>query len=69
MTMLCRTAAVAVGFGIFIGLSAATYSTDAGAWEPRKPVNFVVMAGKGGGADKAVSARYHIPAETSCRAA
>jgi tripartite-type tricarboxylate transporter receptor subunit TctC len=24
------------------------------AWEPQKPVEFVVMAGKGGGADKAV---------------
>ncbi len=24
------------------------------AWEPIKPVEFVVMAGKGGGADKAV---------------
>ena len=24
------------------------------AWEPSKPVEFVVMAGKGGGADKAV---------------
>ena len=24
------------------------------AWEPNKPVEFVVMAGKGGGADKAV---------------
>jgi tripartite-type tricarboxylate transporter receptor subunit TctC len=26
----------------------------ASAWEPQKPVEFVVMAGKGGGADKAV---------------
>jgi tripartite-type tricarboxylate transporter receptor subunit TctC len=25
---------------------------DAGAWEPKKPVDFVIMAGKGGGADK-----------------
>lgn len=25
---------------------------DAGAWEPQKPVDFVIMAGKGGGADK-----------------
>ena len=29
-----------------------TYSQDVIAWEPKKPVTFVVMAGKGGGADK-----------------
>lgn len=27
-------------------------STVAYAWEPRKPIDFVIMAGKGGGADK-----------------
>jgi tripartite-type tricarboxylate transporter receptor subunit TctC len=30
-----------------MAFSAASY-----AWEPKKPVDFVIMAGKGGGADK-----------------
>ena len=29
-----------------------TVSQDAQAWEPKKPIDFVIMAGKGGGADK-----------------
>ena len=33
------------------------------AWEPSKPVEFVVMAGKGGGADKAVRLLQSIIAE------
>ena len=46
---------------IFIGLGAvaafglvSTVSTDAMAegWQPKKPVEFVIMAGKGGGADR-----------------
>ena len=39
-----------------IGVSAilAGLPAIAQAWEPQKPVEFVVMAGKGGGADKAV---------------
>ena len=40
---------VAVGVGL--GSVAATDSAHAG-WTPRKPVEFVIMAGKGGGADK-----------------
>ena len=38
-----------------LGLAAAaiTVSTTASAqWEPKKPIDFVIMAGKGGGADK-----------------
>ena len=35
-------------------ISSALITTNAAAWEPNKPVEFVVMAGKGGGADKAV---------------
>lgn len=31
---------------------AATVATPALAWEPRKPVDFVIMAGPGGGADQ-----------------
>ena len=40
-----------------VGVSTMLISLPAivqAAWEPKKPVEFVVMAGKGGGADKAV---------------
>ncbi len=33
-------------------LAAAGLATGAQAWEPQKPIDFVIMAGKGGGADK-----------------
>ena len=44
------------GLGIALGLGVAAVGMPqtAFAWEPKKPVQFVVMAGKGGGADKAV---------------
>ena len=32
--------------------SAATFSQTASAWEPKKPVEFIIMAGAGGGADQ-----------------
>ncbi len=36
-----------------IGLTCAgMLATTASAWEPNKPIDFVIMAGKGGGADK-----------------
>lgn len=34
------------------GISLALGATAASAWEPTKPIDFVIMAGKGGGADK-----------------
>lgn len=37
-----------------LALSLGVTSTAMAAWEPQKPIEFVVMAGKGGGADKAV---------------
>lgn len=42
---------------VFIGLAGAAamtglLSTPAAAFEPTKPINFIIMAGKGGGADK-----------------
>jgi tripartite-type tricarboxylate transporter receptor subunit TctC len=41
------------GFGLAFGASVSMNSDSAtAAWEPKKPVQFVVMAGKGGGADK-----------------
>ncbi len=48
-------------------LIAATYAffpqSANAAWEPQKPIEFVVMAGKGGGADKAVRLMQSIIAK------
>jgi len=41
----------AVAAGVGIALS-SVMPTAAQAWEPKKPVEFVIMAGQGGGADK-----------------
>ncbi len=46
---LLTTAAVALSFFLTVPLTAKT--AEAG-WTPKKPVNFIIMAGKGGGADK-----------------
>ncbi len=54
------------GLGVAVGLGVAAVglpqAADA-AWEPKKPVEFVVMAGKGGGADKAVRLMQSIIAK------
>ncbi len=42
----------ALGMALVLGAGGATVATDALAWEPKKPIEFVIMAGKGGGADK-----------------
>mgnify|MGYP000539521322 CR=1 FL=1 len=42
-----------VALGLGLGFAVAPVGS-AQAWEPKKPVEFVVMADKGGGADKAV---------------
>ncbi len=41
----------AVAAGVSVALSSMV-TTAAQAWEPKKPVEFVIMAGQGGGADK-----------------
>ncbi len=44
-----------LGLAAFVGLGVTVSSaltSDALAWEPKKPIEFVIMAGKGGGADK-----------------
>ena len=43
-----RAAALAASFVVGAALSSVAY----GAWEPTKPVTFVVPAGTGGGADQ-----------------
>ena len=42
---------MAVALGVGLGFSAVLKDATA-AWEPKKPVEFVIMAGKGGGADR-----------------
>ena len=49
------TKLLSLGLALGLGLGFTVVSVDsAKAWEPKKPVEFVIMAGKGGGADKAV---------------
>jgi tripartite-type tricarboxylate transporter receptor subunit TctC len=48
-----KALSLGVALGLGLGFSAVTVDS-AQAWEPKKPVEFIVMAGKGGGADKAV---------------
>ena len=43
---------LAFGIAAVAGLGMLSASQDAGAWEPQKPVEFVIMAGQGGGADR-----------------
>ncbi|MGI9405491.1 MAG: tripartite tricarboxylate transporter substrate binding protein, partial [Hyphomicrobiaceae bacterium] len=48
-----KPAKITLGLCLAAGVGLASAPASA-AWEPTKPVQFVVMAGKGGGADKAV---------------
>ena len=49
------TKLLSLGLALGLGLGFTVASVDsAKAWKPKKPVEFVIMAGKGGGADKAV---------------
>ncbi len=43
---------VAAVVGLGVTFSSAMISKAEAGWEPKKPVDFVIMAGKGGGADK-----------------
>lgn len=54
-----------LGLGLALGVGLATFGLPkaALAWEPQKPIEFVVMAGKGGGADKAVRFMQNIIAK------
>lgn len=47
------TPLLSLGLAAGLVLTSGVVSTDAqAAWEPKKPVEFVIMAGKGGGADR-----------------
>ena len=48
--ILCAAVALSVGLGFTA--AAVKDAVAAANWEPKKPVEFVIMAGKGGGADK-----------------
>ncbi|MCZ6814120.1 MAG: tripartite tricarboxylate transporter substrate binding protein, partial [Alphaproteobacteria bacterium] len=54
MKPFTKLSTIALGAIIALGAGTIAASTDAVAWEPKKPVQFIIMAGKGGGADKAV---------------
>ena len=41
-----------VTLALAVGMTSCALSGPALAWEPNKPINFIIMAGKGGGADK-----------------
>ncbi len=52
MKTLFRSATYVVLGVLLMAFGAVMAPQDAGAWEPKKPVNFIILAGKGGGADK-----------------
>ncbi len=49
MKMLYKRTAMPV---VVAALATMAFSGTSYAWEPKKPIDFVIMAGKGGGADK-----------------
>lgn len=58
-----QTRTLALAFGLAAGFGLAAVGAADAAWEPKKPVEFIVMAGKGGGADKAVRLMQSIIAK------
>lgn len=61
---LPRRQILGLGLALSFGLTAFGATQEAAAqWEPKKPIEFVVMAGKGGGADKAVRLMQSIIAK------
>ena len=50
---LLRKSLLAVGMSLIVGaIATALPNASQAQWEPEKPIEFVIMAGKGGGADK-----------------
>ena len=56
-----------------LGCASMVVAGPAMAWQPNKPIDFIIMAGKGGGADKmarlmqGIVERSHWPNARSCR--
>ena len=62
MKHLGKFAAAASVAAFGLGSAAVATSSDAAAeWKPRKPIEFVIMAGKGGGADRLARFIQGIP--------
>jgi len=57
-----------LSIGLLAGVGVAVAPFAASAFEPKKPIEFVVMAGKGGGADKAVRFMQSIIAKNKLAA-
>ncbi|MFQ5775100.1 MAG: Bug family tripartite tricarboxylate transporter substrate binding protein [Kiloniellaceae bacterium] len=49
--LAAKVLSLGIALGLGAGLAAAPNHAAAG-WQPKKPVEFIIMAGKGGGADK-----------------
>ncbi|GMQ74966.1 MAG: tripartite tricarboxylate transporter substrate-binding protein [Gammaproteobacteria bacterium] len=58
-TLLVQGLALGAGLAVSLGMA----STALAQFQPKKPIEFVVMAGKGGGADKAVRLMQSIIAK------
>ena len=53
MKLFLKTGVFALLTSFIFGIQGSITLSDAkAAWKPRKPVEFVIMAGKGGGADR-----------------
>ena len=53
MTHMSKRGIYAACLGVTLGVASSMAATEAAAeWKPRKPVEFVIMAGPGGGADQ-----------------
>nr|NIS40161.1 tripartite tricarboxylate transporter substrate binding protein [Desulfuromonadales bacterium] len=59
--LLVRGLALGAGIAVSMGMTTAASAE----WQPQKPIEFVVMAGKGGGADKAVRLMQSIIAKNN----
>jgi len=52
MKRLWKPVIVSLFFGLVLGFGVVSAPSDAVAWEPKKPVELIIMAGTGGGADQ-----------------
>ena len=59
--LLVQGLALGAGLAVFLGMTSAVLAD----FKPQKPITFVVMAGKGGGADKAVRLMQTIIAKNN----
>ena len=61
MNWLTRTTIYGLASALVLALGVTSLSRGASAgWEPKNPVEFIIMAGKGGGADKTARLMHTI---------